>query len=133
MCWDVGFRFLASWLNLRPVEPLMIISNMFMNLNDLNVTLSTLSVLSFPEYNLQSVLVSPLSHFRASWCVDRLTDTWLMCLCVLVCYSHSAAISLGRSAPNRPKRLLLASRSKGEWLRMELKVNGYMARGKPVM
>ena len=51
----------------------------------------------------------------------------------LVCYSHSAAISLGRSAPNRPKRLLLANRSKGEWLRIELKVNGYIARGKPVM
>ncbi len=48
-------------------------------------------------------------------------------------YSHNAAISLGRSAPNRPKRWLLASRSKGEWLRMELKVNGYIARGKPVM
>lgn len=49
------------------------------------------------------------------------------------CYSHNAAISLGRSAPNRPNRWLLASRSKGEWLRMELKVNGYIARGKPVM
>lgn len=48
-------------------------------------------------------------------------------------YSHNAAISLGRSAPNRPKRWLLASRSKGEWLRMELKVNGYIARGNPVM
>lgn len=48
-------------------------------------------------------------------------------------YSHNAAISLGRSVPNRPKRWLLASRSKGEWLRMELKVNGYIARGKPVM
>lgn len=35
-----------------------------------------------------------------------------------------AAISLGRSAPNLPNRLLLASRSKGEWLRMELKAKG---------
>lgn len=35
-----------------------------------------------------------------------------------------AAISLGRSAPNLPKRLLLASRSKGEWLLMELKAKG---------
>lgn len=43
-------------------------------------------------------------------------------------YSHKAAISLGRSAPNWPKRWLLARKSKGEWLRMELKVNGYMAR-----
>lgn len=50
-----------------------------------------------------------------------------------VCYSHNAAISLGRSAPNWPKRWLLASRSKGEWLLMELKVKGYMARAKPVM
>lgn len=52
---------------------------------------------------------------------------------IIFYYSHNAAISLGRSAPNRPKRWLLASRSKGEWLRMELKVNGYIARGKPVM
>lgn len=50
-----------------------------------------------------------------------------------LCYLHNAAISLGRSAPNRPKRWLLASRSKGEWLRMELKVNGYIARGNSVM
>lgn len=35
-----------------------------------------------------------------------------------------AAISLGRSAPNLPNRLLLASRSKGEWLLMELKAKG---------
>lgn len=49
------------------------------------------------------------------------------------CYLHSAAISLGRSAPKRPKRWLLARRSKGEWLRMELKVNGYMARGNSAM
>jgi len=39
-------------------------------------------------------------------------------------YLHRAAISLGRSAPNRPKRLPLARRSKGEWFRMELKANG---------
>lgn len=44
-----------------------------------------------------------------------------------------AAISLGRSAPNLPNRLLLASRSKGEWLLMELKGKGYTAGGKPVM
>lgn len=44
-----------------------------------------------------------------------------------------AAISLGRSAPNLPNRLLLASRSKGEWLLMELKAKGYTAGGKPVM
>lgn len=37
---------------------------------------------------------------------------------------QSAAISLGRSAPNLPNRLLLASRSKGEWLLMELKAKG---------
>lgn len=49
------------------------------------------------------------------------------------CYLHSAAISLGRSAPKRPKRWLLARRSKGEWLRMELKVKGYMARGNSAM
>lgn len=55
------------------------------------------------------------------------------CMWMLFRYSHNAAISFGRSAPNRPKRLLLASRSNGEWLRMELKVNGYMARGKPVI
>lgn len=35
-----------------------------------------------------------------------------------------AAISLGRSAPNLPNRLLLASRSNGEWLLMELKAKG---------
>lgn len=35
-----------------------------------------------------------------------------------------AAISLGRSAPNLPNRLLLASRSKGVWLLMELKAKG---------
>lgn len=48
-------------------------------------------------------------------------------------YSQRAAISLGRSAPNLPNRLVLASRSKGEWLRMELKAKGYTAGGKPVM
>lgn len=48
-------------------------------------------------------------------------------------YSHNAAISLGRSAPNWPKRWLLARRSKGEWLRMELKAKGYMARENLVM
>lgn len=65
------------------------------------------------------------------------SNTLHSCLCKWITncfyYSHNAAISLGRSAPNRPKRWLLASRSKGEWLRMELKVNGYIALGKPVM